>query len=74
MHAWVTGLTKAPPAEEPKMVEQYEKDVLIAVYKFIKIASLLLDISSEDICKCCKVKRKSAGGYIWKYTKEGDIL
>lgn len=74
VHAWVTGLTKAPPAEKPKMVEQYDKDVLIAVYKSMEIASLLLDISSEDICKCCKGKRKSAGGYIWKYAKEDDVL
>lgn len=74
VHAWVTGLTKAPPAEMPKAVMQYDTNILIAVYKSIKIASMLLDISSEDICKCCKGKRKSAGGYVWKYAKEGDVL
>lgn len=71
VHAWVMGLTKAPPAEKPKMVEQYDGEFLIAVYKSIAIASFLLDISGEDICKCCKGKRKSAGGYRWKY-KEDD--
>jgi hypothetical protein len=70
IHAWVTGLTKAPPPEKPRMVEQYNNNVLIAVYKSIDIASILLDISSEDICKCCKGKRKSAGGYQWKYKEE----
>lgn len=61
-----------PPQNSPIAVVQMCEDVAIAIYKSIKLASLLLGISEEDICKCCKGKRKSAGGYEWKY-KEADI-
>lgn len=70
IHAWVTGLTKKPPAEKPVQVAQLESDIVIAVYKSIEIAALLLNISGADICKCCKGKRDSAGGYTWKYLWE----
>jgi len=35
-----------------------------------------LKISNADICKCCKGKRKTAGGYKWKYKENigGMIL
>lgn len=74
IHAWMTGLTKSPPAEKPKSVEQYDKETLIAIYKSIEIASILLGIDDGSICKCCMGKRITAGGYIWKYAKEGRNL
>ena len=27
-----------------------------------------LGIAQSNICKCCKGERKSAGGYVWKYS------
>lgn len=66
-HAWITGLTKAPPAEKPKKVIQYYEELLIAEYSSIEIAAHINSISAEDICKCCKGKRKNAGRYTWKY-------
>lgn len=29
-----------------------------------------LEINASHISECCKGKRKSAGGYIWKYYEE----
>lgn len=68
-HAWIIGLTKAPPAQVPiKVVQMYEGSE-IATYKSIEIAGWINGISPEDICKCCKGKRKNAGRYTWKYKK-----
>lgn len=66
-HAWITGLTKAPPAQIPIEVIQIYEGSEIATYKSIEIAGWINGISPEDICKYCKGKRKNAGRYIWKY-------
>lgn len=71
VHAWVTGLTKAPPGVPLVSVVQICDGQVIAEYISIEVADALLSISGEDICKCCKGKRKTAGGYEWKY-KEVD--
>lgn len=71
-HAWVTGLTKAPPAQEPMEVVQMYEGNEIATYKSIEIAGRINQISPEDICKCCKAKRKNAGRYTWKYKKKSQ--
>lgn len=70
IHAWVTGLTKAPPCTPVVPVIQIYDGQVIAEYVSIKVAATLLAISDEDICKCCKGKRKTAGGYGWKYKEE----
>lgn len=41
--------------------------IVIGEYSSIKEASSLLGIGGGHICRCCKNKRKSAGGYAWKY-------
>lgn len=69
-HAWVTGLTKFPPAEIPIEVIQMYEGKEIAIYKSIEIAGRLNNISSADICKCCKGKRKNAGRYTWRYKEK----
>lgn len=69
-HAWRTGLTPPPPAEFPRKVEMYAGDYKLATFCSIEIVGQITRISCEDICKCCKGKRKTAGGYKWKY-KEG---
>ena len=49
-------------------IVQFSLDgILINEYSSIKEASSLLGIGGGHICSCCKNKRKSAGGYIWKY-------
>jgi hypothetical protein len=49
-------------------IVQFSLDgVMLNEYSSIKEASSLLGIGSGHICRCCKNKRKSAGGYVWKY-------
>ena len=65
-HAWLTGLTNIP-LPRPLAVEQLYEGEKIAEYNSIDIAAYINNISPEDICKCCKGKRKNAGRYSWKY-------
>ena len=68
LHAWETGLTKPPPAETPKSIVQMTlHGKVIQEFQSIKIAAEATSIFDGDICKCCKGKRKTAGGYKWKY-------
>jgi hypothetical protein len=47
---------------------QFTKDmVFVKEFDSAKSASIELNIIRENIIQCCKNKRKSAGGYIWKY-------
>ena len=58
----------------PKSISviQYDKNgILIKVWCNMNKASRCLNINIGSISSCCKGKRKSAGGYIWKYAK-GD--
>lgn len=53
-----------------KKVNQYDlKNNLIKHWDSIIDASLKLNIDSSSITKVCRSKRKSAGGYIWKYER-----
>lgn len=45
---------------------------IIEKYNSISQASILNELDSSSITKCCKGKRGSAGGYAWKYAKVGD--
>ena len=52
-------------------VIQYDKQGnIIKIWDYIKQASLELKIKDSNISECCKGKRKSAGGFIWRYYKE----
>lgn len=52
-----------------KSVAQYDKQGnLIKIWDCVKQASEELGIS--HISDCCRCKRKSAGGFMWKYYKE----
>lgn len=66
-HAWKNGLIKQPPSQPLCSVIQIYEGTVIAWYQSLKTAELITGISSADICKCCKEKRKNAGGYSWKY-------
>lgn len=51
-----------------KKVYQYTKSgKLIKVWDYMTDASNYLNIPKTNISACCLNKRKSAGGYIWKY-------
>lgn len=70
IHAWVTGLTKLPPAQTPRPVIQILDEKEIASYMSMEIAEIITGIDAGTICNCCKGKRKSAGGYGWKYKED----
>lgn len=54
-----------------KSVIQLSKDnEYISNYQSIKEASKTLNIDASHISDVCKGKRKSAGGFIWRYLKE----
>ena len=67
VHAWIIGLTKLPPAQAPRPVIQILEGREIASYASMEIAEIITGIDAGTICGCCKGKRKSAGGYNWKY-------
>ena len=47
---------------------QFSKDgEFIAEYPSIMEASRQTGCRNGSICECCKGKRKSTGGFIWKY-------
>ena len=47
---------------------QFSKDgELIAEYSSIHEAERQTGCNQGNICRCCKGKRKSAGGFIWRY-------
>lgn len=49
-------------------VNQYSKDgVFIKQWKSMADASRELRITTSHICNVCQGKRKSAGGFIWRY-------
>ena len=56
------GNTKTKPIIQYNLSNDF-----IKTYQSIIEAHRQTKISLGDICKCCQGKRKSAGGYIWKY-------
>lgn len=74
-HAYNIGLTKIKKLygkENPKArrVEQYDlENNFIKLWYSIVDASNDLKIDSSDISAVCKGKRKTAGGYMWKYER-----
>ena len=63
-YAYYNGERKLKP------VNQYTLDMnFIAKYITVKQANEITGVSRSGICNCCKGKRKTAGGYIWKYER-----
>lgn len=50
-----------------KPVLQVKDNIILNRFSCAKEASLLTNIDSSCITKCCKNKRKTAGGYEWQY-------
>ena len=64
MSASMTGNHNRPQTP----VLQYSKSgEFIAEYPSIKEAEKQTGCHQSQICECCKGKRKSAGGFIWRY-------
>lgn len=43
---------------------------IIKIWDYIKEASGSLNIAGTSISACCRGKRKTAGGFIWRYYEE----
>lgn len=57
-----------------KCIIQLSKDnEYINKFESIKQASKALKIDASHICDVAKGKRKSAGGYVWKYERSVDL-
>ena len=73
-HALKTGLKIMPKGKDvynALVVYQYDKNNnLIKRWECMSTASQTLKISQRDIVRVCKGKRKTCGGYIWKYEEE----
>lgn len=68
LHAYKNGLEK--PRFQSK-VKQYSLDgIFIKQFEYIKDAAKELNIDDSSISACCRKKRKTAGGYIWKYAND----
>jgi group I intron endonuclease len=62
------GDTTPPKYKNRKTVQQFDLEMnLIVEHENIRKASLTTEIIDSSIRKCCEEKRKSAGGFIWKY-------
>lgn len=61
-------LKKAQIEKCSKQVLQYTLDnKFVAEYPSVREAERITNIDSSGIAKCCNGKRKSSGGFIWKY-------
>ena len=67
IHSYKTGLNKG----SGRMVMQYDlQGNFIKEWSKIRDVEEQLNICHQDISRCCKKKRKTAGGFIWRYKKE----
>lgn len=53
-----------------KMIVQLDRyGNVIKIWDSMKQAGIYLNIKKQNISACCRGKRKTAGGYIWRYKK-----
>lgn len=72
-HAHSSGLFKNPvyPVPITKSVLQIDPDGnVIASYESVTKASNSTGTPATTICMCCKGKRKTSGGFRWKYKQQ----
>ena len=66
-HAYKIGLQKP----SYKKIFQFDlNNNFIKEWEYMKLASEQLKINYGDIVQCCKGRRKTAGGYKWRYVNE----
>ena len=57
-----------PHKKRGRAIIQYDlKNNFIKKWDRIKDASISFNIKQGDICSCCLLNQKTAGGYIWRY-------
>ena len=57
-----------PHEKRGRAIIQYDlKNNFIKKWDRIKDASISFNIKQGDICSCCLLNQKTAGGYIWRY-------
>ena len=70
-HAYRIGLQKPISTEKnkySKKIKQYDLDNnYLKTYNAVREAARINNINPRDITKCCQMKRKQVGGYIWRY-------
>lgn len=77
LHAWRTGLQKSTKSSGKPMrpvvkADKYTEEP-IETYESIALAAKCNSIAkASNISMVCQNKRKSAGGFHWKYLHEGD--
>lgn len=50
-----------------EVIQMTKNGIFINEWASMSEASKTLNINIGSICRCCKCKKKSAGGYLWKY-------
>ena len=64
---------KIVPEKGGKIVYQYDKQLkLIAIFTSAIDAEKNTGVKAGNIRQCCSGRSKTAGGFIWKYKKEGE--
>lgn len=53
-----------------KKVAQYDKNTLELIKIWDSMRDVKLELGIGHISECCRGKRKSAGGFIWKYAED----
>lgn len=78
IHAYKNGLNKhsEKAGRKPKKVCQIDLKTgkVIKIYNSIAEARKSLGLKKDNISSVCKNKRKSCGGYGWRYYNEGDVV
>lgn len=60
-------IKKAAEAHQKRIIQYTKDNIFITEYESVKKASEETYTNSSTISQCCKNKRRSAGGYIWRY-------
>lgn len=67
--------TKERIRQDSQRINVYQYTIdgeLVAVWKSTREAARIGGYSNSSISKCCRGKRKTAGGYVWKYKPLGE--
>ena len=56
-----------------KVIQYSLNNEFIKEWEYIKQASEELGVCYSSIINCCKGKRKTAGGFIWKYQNDYKV-
>ena len=64
-HAFYTGLNI--PYNKLQIIQISLSGDIINYYNSIRDAERITGVQNQNITKCCKNQRKTAGGFIWRY-------